>query len=224
MALCDFLADYLTAAYLTDAAEERRKKREEAEKKAKEDVIEVADRGDDPFAGMMAMKKKKQEGEDNYFGKGKGKKKPKAKKQNKTAAAAPFSVNIDSFEQFGMLGLNPPTTLDAVQGSVGGLRAKKEWYSQQPRGSVPTAKDVRKLNEKAVAKIRGVGKKGGKSKASNGAKNGGKFSISNDEFVPLGGKYTTTTTSAPLGLSWGNGAMVAAPVLLGVEPTPGEAA
>merc|ERR1712146_476551 len=33
------------------------------------------------------------------------------------------------------------------------LREKKEWYKNQPRGSVPTAKDIRKQNEKNAAKV-----------------------------------------------------------------------
>merc|ERR1711935_627942 len=84
---------------------------------------------------------------------GKGKKK-RQRAPKKAGAAGPFTLNVDSFEQFGLVGLNPPTKLEMVEQSVKDLRAKKQWYKEQPRGSVPTAKDVRKQNEKSFAKMR----------------------------------------------------------------------
>merc|ERR1719223_1744366 len=72
----------------------------------------------------------------------------------KATASAPFTLSVDSFEQFGSIGLNPPTKLDQVEASVKELREKKEWFSKQPRGSVATAKDVRKKNEKNNQKLR----------------------------------------------------------------------
>ncbi|KAL9187943.1 hypothetical protein ACHAXT_006321 [Thalassiosira profunda] len=184
MALCDYLADYLTKTYLTDAAEEAEKKAKAAEEKAKADVVAVKD---DPFAGFAAMSKKKDDDEDNYFSKGKkgkggGKKGNKSKKASKSAT---FSVSLDLFEQFGMISLSPPTSLEGVSASVEELKAKKKWYSEQPRGSVPTARDIRKANE-AKSKGGSNGKaKGGGGKASG--KKGNNFDISNDsEFAPLG--------------------------------------
>jgi len=66
-------------------------------------------------------------------------------------------------------------------------RQKKKWYSEQPRGSVPTATDIRKSNEKAASQVRG----NKKSKAATGAsltqgKGKGAFSLTKDDFVPLG--------------------------------------
>jgi len=190
MTLCEYLADYLTKQYLTDAQEEEKKKARAAEEKAKADVVAVKD---DPFAGFKAMSKKKDEGDEIYFGKGKGGKgkkgvgggKSKPKKASKPVA---FSLNLDLFDQFGMLSLNPPTSLNAVSASVDELRAKKSWYSSQPRGSVPTARDIRKSNEAAAAKARGGNN--GKAKGNRG-KNKGNFDISNNsEFVPLSSSAT----------------------------------
>jgi uncharacterized coiled-coil DUF342 family protein len=184
MALCDYLADYLTKMYLGDTEEELAKRAKAAEEKAKADVIAVKD---DPFAGFKAVSKK-DEGEIVYFGKGKGEKKskPKPKKSVKPVA---FSLNLDLFDQFGMIGLSPPTNLDAVSASVDELRSKKKWYSEQPRGSVPTARDIRKANEEAAAKARGGGSNGKAARGggNNSGRNKANFDISNDpDFVPLG--------------------------------------
>ena len=180
MALCDYLADYLTKTYLTDAQEEEAKKAKEAEEKAKADVVAVKD---DPFAGFKAVSKKSED-ESNYFGKGKGKKKLRTKKSNKKAPT--FSLNLDMYDQFGLITLNPPTSLDGVAASVEELKAKKQWYSEQPRGSVPTAKDIRKANAEAAAKAQSKGVKAG----SKGKK--GNFSISNEDFAPLGSGAVTS--------------------------------
>lgn len=171
MALCDFLVDYLHKNYPEQFAV---KPEQEGDADKKSDVVAVED---NPFAGMKAIKKD----EDDFFvGKGKsasanaGKKKGKSKKSGK---AAPFSVSLDLWEQFGLLSLSPPTSLEKVSASAEELKAKKIWYSQQPRGSVPTAKDIRKGNS---SKQGGPNNKGGRNcKKSN-------FTISNDDFVPLG--------------------------------------
>jgi len=174
MALCEYLADYLTKTYLTDSQAEAEKRAAAAEEKAKADVVAVKD---DPFAGFKAVSKKKDDDEDMYFGKGRGKKGRGGGKSKKAPKAAVFSISLDLFEQFGMISLAPPTSLGAVPASVEELKAKKAWYSEQPRGSVPTARDiVRKAKEEAAAKS-------GKSKG-NGKKKGN-FSISSDEFAPL---------------------------------------
>eukprot|EP00559_Dactyliosolen_fragilissimus_P006860 CAMPEP_0184871388 /NCGR_PEP_ID=MMETSP0580-20130426/40688_1 /TAXON_ID=1118495 /ORGANISM="Dactyliosolen fragilissimus" /LENGTH=554 /DNA_ID=CAMNT_0027374043 /DNA_START=87 /DNA_END=1753 /DNA_ORIENTATION=- len=161
MALCDFLVDYLNSTYLSD---------DKKEKKKKSDVVTVKD---DPFAGFKPMKKKTDE---VFLQIGKGKKKPRSRPSKKKPPTV-FTLNVDSFEQFGLLDLTPPTSLDMVPGSVEELKAKKKWYSEQPRGSVPTAKEIRKASEKAAAKSRHSG-------SSNGKK-GGSFNLSGDDFAPL---------------------------------------
>merc|ERR1712194_136687 len=100
--------------------------------------------------GTASVKKTEEE----FFTKGKGKK--KRQRAKKAAPSAPFILSVDSFEQFGSVGLNPPTKLEQVEGSVKELREKKDWYSKQPRGSVPTAKDIRKKNEKKHQKLRQI--------------------------------------------------------------------
>lgn len=180
-ALCDYLADYLERTYLNGGSGSSKVTAK------KEDVVAVKD---DPFAGMAAMSKKT-DGEE-YFGKGKGKKK-RQRAPKKTAAAGPFTLNVDSFEQFGLVGLNPPTKLEMVENSVKELREKKDWYKDQPRGSVPTAKDIRKQNEKSAAKLR-------KTPSVSGGTSG-KFSSSGEDFVPLG-KGSSSSVDAS---SWGSG-------------------
>jgi uncharacterized coiled-coil DUF342 family protein len=179
--LCDYLADYLERTYIKTEGPKVAAK--------KEDIVAVKE---DPFAGLTAHKKDQ---DVEYFGKGKGKK--KRTRAPKKPSAGPFTLNVDSFEQFGLLQLSPPTSLEMVEGVIKELREKKEWYKLQPRGSVPTAAQIRKGSEKAAAKLR----------QSNGAAVAapvaptpkGKFSLSSDEFVPLG-----KGASASFGISsWG---------------------
>lgn len=184
MALCDYLADYLTRTYLTKGAN--------IEKHSvikKEEVIAVKE---DPFAGMVAVSKKS-DGEE-YFGKGKGKKKRNRNKDKSTAG--PFTLNMDTFDQFGLLNLNPPTSIDQVETSVEELRAKKTWFSEQPRGSVPTATEIRKANEKAAAKLKS---KDAASSAPKPKKDDANFDLSSDDFVPL----SASTASASINATWG---------------------
>lgn len=205
MALCDYLADYLTKAYLTDANEEAEKRAKAAEEKAKADVVAVKD---DPFAGFKARSSKKDDDNDEiYFGKGKkgkgGKNKTggKSKKSKPASAKKTFSLNLDLFDQFGMLSLSPPTSLDAVASSVDELRAKKTWYSEQPRGSVPTARDIRKKTKGANTETNGKANKGSGNNSNRGKKGSNNFDISNDsEFVPLG---VGSSGGAAANSSWG---------------------
>ena len=192
-ALCEYLAQYLERTYVSGEAGA------DKESAKKEDVVAVKD---DPFAGMKAVGKKgKGDEEEEYFGKGKGKK--KRNRAPKRQAAGPFTLNVDSFEQFGLLGLNPPTSVDMVPQSIKELREKKEWYSKQPRGSVPTAKDIRKENEKHAARLRqeasGGGGRGGGGASGAVSTSKGKFALKDDDFAPLG-KGASTSVDAS---SWG---------------------
>ena len=208
-ALCDYLADYLTKTYLTDASAD-----DEGDKKEEAATIK-----DDPFANFKPMKKNEDE---IFFGKGKGKKKRERsnKKQDKKDVG-PFTLSVDTFEQFGLIGLNPPTALAQVEGAVKDLRERKEWFSKQPRGSVPTANDIRKANEKAAQKLRQNGKADGEKKAA--APKAGKFALSNDDFAPLPG--ANSGSSAPISL-WGKPTGIAPPSAgtVSADPTPEEAA
>ena len=180
--LCEYLANFLEITYLGKDGKEKTEK--------KEDVIAVKE---DPFAGMKAVGKKFDEAEE-FFGKGKSKKKRVRAQKKQDSAAGPFTLSVDMFDQFGLVQLNPPTKLEEVEKSVKELREKKVWYKEQPRGSVPTAQDIRKANEKAAGKS---------SSATSGEakkpKAPGKFSLQADEFVPLGVGAAATTINS----SWG---------------------
>lgn len=185
-ALCDYLADYLERTYIKGGGDDGPKVVAK-----KEEIVAVKE---DPFAGLKPVSKRDEEEE--YFGKGKGKKK-RQRAPKKADAVGPFVLNVDSFEQFGLIGLNPPTSRAEVEGSIKELRERKEWYKQQPRGSVPTAKDIRKQNEKAAAKLR---QDGNGAATTTPTVRGGKFDLaSTDEFVPLGKGATTAVDVS----SWG---------------------
>jgi len=196
MALCDYLADYLTKSYL-----ENPKDKKVEEKKA--DVVPVKD---DPFAGFKSMKKK----EDEVFlkmGKDKKPRKRTAKQEKKKSAAARFTLNVDTFDQFGLLALTPPTNLDMVEGSVAELKAKKKWYSEQERGTVQTATDIRKANAKAATKVAKSGASGSTQGKSKGA-----FSLTDDDFAPL----STGAGQVAVNNTWGQ-KILDAPSSIAVE-------
>jgi uncharacterized coiled-coil DUF342 family protein len=183
MALCDYLADYLSRTYLGEGGSDKHT----VEKK--DEVVAVKE---DQFAGVKPVGKKVEEEED-YFGKGKGKKKRNRNKQDKKAAG-PFTLNVDTFEQFGLLNLNPPTSVDQVEKSVEDLRAKKKWFSEQPRGSVPTATEIRKANERSAMKLKS---KTTEPSSTPKTKKDANFSL--DDFAPLG----AGTATASINATWG---------------------
>merc|ERR1712038_906346 len=173
--LCAFLADYLSRTYLGEDGAEK-----EAAKK--DDFVAVQD---DPFAGMKPRKKG---GDDDIFLQvGKPLKKPR-KRVSKKNAAPVFKLTVDVFEQFGLLGLSPPTSSDGVQQAVDELNEKKEWFSKQPRGSIPTLSDVRSKNKEA--------KKAGEKPSS---KKNGKLDISSSDFAPLSAGASASAMNA----TWG---------------------
>lgn len=122
------------------------------------------------------------------------KKKPRKKGANSKKKASPaFRLSVDSFEQFGFLSLTPPTKIEDVPKSVEELKAKKVWYSEQERGSVPTAREIRKANEKAAADVRSsMNKVNGSAAKKNGK-------ISADDFAPLSAAGSTAAVNA----TWG---------------------
>lgn len=217
-ALCDYLADYLTNTYLKDASLDKKDE-------TKSEILFVKD---DPFANFKPVNKKNEDTE--YFGKGKGKKKrDRSNKKKEQKGAGPFTLSVDTFEQFGWLGMNPPTSLGQVEGIVKELREKKDWYSKQPRGSVPTAHEIRKANEHAAEKIR---QKNGNAanesnKKSTGTGKGQKkqFDLSNDDFAPLPG--ANAGNSGTHTAFWGKPVNInSLPTAesTGADPTPEEAA
>jgi len=192
MALCDYLADYLTKTHLTDPLAASKKQ----DTSKKDDIIEVKD---DPFAGFKPVNKKKDDEVYLKMGPGKKPRQRQSKKEKKSNKSTPFTLNLDTFEQFGLLKLTPPTSFEAVQSSVDELREKKKWYSQQERGSVPTAADIRKENERAAAQ-----KKNKSSQNNSSEKNSNKSSkqFSTDDFVPLSSR-TTPLPDTAFNSSWG---------------------
>jgi uncharacterized coiled-coil DUF342 family protein len=201
-ALCEFLAGYLERTYL------KKNTTEDKEKDAKVDVIEVKD---DPFAAFKPVTKN--EGEDaEYFGKGKSKKKRNRQSKKQDAGAGPFTLSVDAFEQFGLVNLSPPINVDQVEKSVKDLREKKEWYKDQPRGSVPTALEIRKASEKAAAKLRQSAEKAADENAQSKGKTN--FSLSNEDFIPLGAGGAPSSVNS----SWGQKVVITAPPVVADFP------
>lgn len=212
MGLCDYLVKYLQDTHLSS---------DDAKKEisgAKDEIATVKKVVDDPFANFKPMTSKKNEDDDMYLKMGKGKsvrKKNKKQKDTKNQDKVLFKLNVDTFEQFGWLNLNPPMSLEAVPSSIEELKAKKVWYSEQPRGSVPTAYDIRKKNEQENNSFRkkksngGNGSSsGGNTTASGNSSKGGrkqqqKYNLEEDgsSFVPLGSAASTVVVG--VNSSWG---------------------
>jgi hypothetical protein len=191
--LCEYLADYLERTYLGKTDKNADGSADGVGKK--DDVVAVAE---DQFAGAQPLKKKDDEA---YFGKGKEKKK-RVRAAKKDAAAGPFTLSVDSFEQFGLLQLNPPTKIEDVEAAVAALKEKKEWYSKQPRGSVPTAQEIRKMNEKNALKVRQQSAASTTAAASTDTKKkggGAAFSLKENDFAPLAATSANGTGAS----SWG---------------------
>jgi chromosome segregation ATPase len=196
--LCEYLAEYLTRTYLADKDAEAKKTANEANVKKSAGILPLKE---DPFAKFQPVKKADDE---EYFGKGKGKKKrDRSKKKEEKAISGPLTLNVDSFEQFALIGLTPPTTLEQVSSTVEQLKARKIWYSEQPRGSVPTATEIRKASEKAASKLRSNnttdnGNSSGTSKTKSDT-----FSLSVDDFVPLSTVAAPSNVASSMNASWG---------------------
>lgn len=195
MGLCDYLIKYLDETYVKTDAE---KAAEKAAVVKKEAVIVVKD---DPFANFKPVSKKD---DDIYLKHGAGGKKLRKKGNKKVAEKVVFRLNVDTFEQFGLLSLNPPTNIESVPASIEELKAKKTWYSEQPRGSVKTAYQIRKAAEEDSKKY-----KNSKKESNGGTKKQKSFNLKEDEFAPLGAGSTAVLNS-----SWG---------VYKANPTPEEA-
>jgi len=178
--LCTFLSEYLTRTYVTG----------DSEKKAEAKKNSVVALKEDPFAGFKPRKKG---GDEEYLQVGKGKKKPRVRASKKKATVV-FKLTVEFFEQFGVLGLNPPTSIEGVPKSIEELNEKKEWFSKQPRGSVPTASDIRKANVKEAQKL--VGDK-------TSSKKNGKIDISSADFAPL----SAGSSASAMNAAWGQKAV-----------------
>lgn len=212
MGLCDYLVKYLQDTYLSS---DNLKKEVTTAKDESATVKKVVD---DPFANFKPITSKKNEDDDMYLKMGKGKsvrKKNKKQKDTKNQDKVLFKLNVDTFEQFGWLNLNPPMSLEAVPSSIEELKAKKVWYSEQPRGSVPTAYDIRKKNEQENNTFRKKKSNGGNGSSSgsnvsasgNSSKGGHKqqqkYNLEEDgsSFVPLGSAASTAVVG--VNSSWG---------------------
>ena len=211
MVLCDYLVNYLITTYLNVDAP----KSSDAAA-APPPAPAAAAPAKDPFAGMKAVSK----GADTYLKMGKEKPavKPAVTNRPKAEKTKTFALSLDDFEQFALLNLTPPVSFDAVPKSVEELKAKKIWFTQQERGAVPTAADIRKKSQKEAEKFAEKGAEKAVSPSENkppgppglkapegedAKKRGGKkaFVFSNDDFAPLCANEGSALTAA--GSTWG---------------------
>jgi len=156
MALCDFLVGFLEREFLG--------KTESKKAAAKEDDKFNKTLTTDDGKVLKAMNKK----EEDFMVMGGGKKK-KSKNRNK-AEKLGHSVKIIS--DFSKLGLEPPSTRTAVAKSVEELKAKKQWYSEQPRPEKKKSKSKEERDE---------------SSTKDSKKKSGQYKSTSEDFPSLGG-------------------------------------
>ena len=169
MGLCEYLVNYLTTTFLK-------------EEQAAEAKPEVALSGE--FAGM-ALTSSKKDGGDFYL-KPTGLKGPKKKGGAKGGPGGKKGKIVlfpETLESFGLLGMTPPATTDAVAACVEALNAKKAAFAVMPRGQVLSIAEMNaKLELEPMTRPRGD------KAAAPKEKKGGKVDVASTELFPtLGG-------------------------------------
>lgn len=129
MALCDYLANYLTVTFT--AADDK-----------KEAVAEVLVSEFEGFKLMGKAAKRTFDADDDFCNLGKGKAKGRGnKKGGKKVDDGKIILSTDSFENFGMIALLPPTSKDQIAAKIVELAAKKVFFSTLARGAAPSIRD-----------------------------------------------------------------------------------
>eukprot|EP00903_Cladosiphon_okamuranus_P017482 g16102.t1 len=131
MVLCDTLVSYLETTFL---------KTSDAPKAASVAAPQATTNAE--FGGMKVLMKKRQDEEFIVMGGGKKKGGSKKKAGGKNAAGGKNTIvhAIDTMESFSMLSIAPPANKAAVPDAIKALKAKKAWFSEQPRPTATTAK------------------------------------------------------------------------------------
>jgi len=203
MALCDVVAKYLEGLL--------------GPPQPKAGAAAAAAAGPAELEGMRALRRDSLDAGPMLGG---GKKGKKGKKRNKDPEkkAAGLTHTVDSLASFGLLGVDPPATKAAVPAALEAVRAKKLWYSEQPRGAVEAAAAAAAAQEEqggeaAVAEgadsEAAASPKGGKKGGGNGkGKKKEAFRMAEDLFPTLPGAKDVAAAS-PAALPSGSAAAVA---------------
>lgn len=147
MELCDYLANFLTNAYMSPSNSSAGA----AASSANDENVSSNNKNNTPpleFEGMVLAGKAAKDEEDylslnSQFGKKKG----RGKKKGGLKVTERISLVPETIEIFGVLNLEPPATLSAVADSIKQLEKKKEWFKQQPRGAIPSIRDKQRAEE-----------------------------------------------------------------------------
>jgi len=123
MALCQVLSNYLEKNYLNTGDAQTAK--------------EQAPEGEATLDGLTSFKRD----DSDFMVFGGGKKKGKnGKKKDKASKKDTIILTMDMLNDFNMLQIEAPTTISTVPTVIEALKAKKVWYSEQPR---PEKKEVK---------------------------------------------------------------------------------
>ncbi len=136
MALCDHLVAYLETNFLNKTAKGGGSKTE-----AEKPTIQE----DDEYEGKVLVIKKhvtedflpgRKGGKKHRSGKGKGGGGDGGIGKKKSNRSDAIVHSLDTVDSFTMVSVEAPINKDAVPETIDALRAKKVWYSEQPRGSI----------------------------------------------------------------------------------------
>lgn len=183
MDLCDYLTNYLTTTFLSEKP---------ASTTAESSPAPVAE-----FDGMSLVSSKKNDGDFYIAPSGNRKKAPKKKGGAKVVAGTKRGKIVifpETLESFGLLKMEPPTTVEQVAETVKALEAKKAAFKVMPRGQILSIAEMnQKYEDGDVRPPRENTKKGGNKK--NNQNN--KVDVSSTELFPtLGGSKPAAETTA----------------------------
>lgn len=148
MRLCDYLVSFLENKYGAGAARSSGVDENSTPPAATEQGGE--------FEGMvLGGKKSKQEEDYLSLNATFGKKKGRGKKKGGQKVVDRISIDPATILIFSDLNLEPPSTVSAVPDSIEKLKEKKEWYSTQERGAVPSIRDKQRAEENKQQNSRG---------------------------------------------------------------------
>lgn len=135
MELCTYLANYLETTY-------------------SKGVPDHKSTNMDPRAGafeglLLSGKNASNDNEDDYLSlnKATGRKKGRGKKKGGLKVSDKILLVPETIEIFGLLGLEPPTTVSGVVVATKNLLEKKKWFSTLERGALTSIRDKQRAQE-----------------------------------------------------------------------------
>jgi uncharacterized coiled-coil DUF342 family protein len=178
MDLCDYLSNYLTTTFLSE--------------KSANDAAASENKTVSEFDGLSLVSSKKSDGDFYMAPSGKQSKAPKKKGGAKGVAGTKRGKIVifpETLESFGLLKMEPPTTVEQVAETVKALEKKKAEFKVMPRGQIESIAEMNQKYEDAEGnRYRSSGRDNKKSGGHDKKNNKKTVDVSSTELFPtLGG-------------------------------------